>query len=187
MLLKTIILMAMVWLLPPAKGAEFSKHNPFARETADERAQRYEEIADSMAHVLELETDTLFSATLLLSITFHESRWHLDIDLGRDPATAGARTGQWCMAQINIGRGKTAEGWTGPELVSDRDKCLRAALRAAHQSLGACRTLERKHWLSAYASGSCARGHAASAERMRTADLLHGRLFAFKREAERVR
>lgn len=72
---------------------------------------------------------------------------------GGVPEINGGRS--WCMMSLNIGNGKTIEGWTGPELDADRRKCFKAGYNAMKRSFGGCRRLPFKYGLSVYHSGKC--------------------------------
>jgi hypothetical protein len=56
--------------------------------------------------------------------------------------------------QIQV-HGKTAEGWSGPELIRDRQKCLAAGLHLIRESFTWCKHMALRHRLSGYTSGSC--------------------------------
>lgn len=166
------ILALMVWLLPVEKGVEAAQHLPEARETIAERQARYESISRDLAEVIDRELTTQKEkeqmAATILAVTYHESGWHKHVDFGIGPRSRGDQGRSWCLAQVNIGLGVTPEGWSGKDLVEDRQKCLTAAVRTIRKSFGACRGLPLEHRLSAYASGNCLRGREASARRMRT-------------------
>jgi len=57
-------------------------------------------------------------------------------------------------------------GWSGPELIDDRKKCIRASYRYMKMSFGACQHLPVTDRLSAYASGSCISDFEPSKRRM---------------------
>ncbi len=62
-----------------------------------------------------------------------------------------------------------ASAWGGRDLVQDRTKCFRVALRLARLSFGACARLDVRDRLSMYASGSCSSGQEASRRRVEQA------------------
>jgi len=174
----------MVWLLPPAKAVEIVRIKD-AIETEAERDARYRSIASDLATVVYDPTETpVFSgpkgraqtATLLLGLTYLESGWRKDVDTGKGPHARGDRGRSWCLGQINIGRRRTQEGWSGPELVRDRPKCLRAVLHAVRQSYNACRRNHAKNRLAAYTSGDCTAGQPTSAARVSLGQRLFARL-----------
>ncbi len=63
------------------------------------------------------------------------------------------------------------EGWTGPELVADRKKCIEAGYRIIQASfaMGQSHGLPVTEWLRVYASGSVDGGSPQSRTRMNTA------------------
>jgi hypothetical protein len=150
--LASAIVGAMLWLAPPSG----------ATEPAQDTVRRYWSIADDAIAVTDGDTDAI---SIILGIASHESGFSLGVDSG-ERRGAGVDS---CLLQIRVGRGRTAEGWTHEDLVGDRRKCFIAGWRLARQSLGACRHLPHLERLSAYASGACSRGRAASRVRMRTA------------------
>jgi len=60
-------------------------------------------------------------------------------------------------------------GYSGQDLVDDRELCFSAGLRIVHNSFSACSKLPVLERLSAYASGNCDDGHEASRKRVGTA------------------
>ena len=60
-------------------------------------------------------------------------------------------------------------GYSGQDLVADRQLCFSAGLRIVRNSFNACSKLPMLERLSAYASGNCNDGHEASAKRVGTA------------------
>ena len=93
------------------------------------------------------------TAVLILAVAFWETRFRLDADIGRGKKARGDSGNSWCLMQLNIGRGKTQEGWSGPELVVDRRKCISAGLHLLQQTWG-CGP-DALDSLSTYASGQC--------------------------------
>lgn len=186
--LAEIVFLAMTWLLPPTKGSQAAQWPIQARETSSEREDRYREVAEAVAKAVEQEQPVapgskFLTAAVVLGLTFEESRWRKDVDLGTDPATQGERTGQWCMGQINIGKGKSTHGWTGPELVADRVKCFREVITSARMSWNACQG-DPAHRLATYASGSCSKGLVDSAKRVATSMLILSKMTQISRKAD---
>jgi hypothetical protein len=72
--------------------------------------------------------------------------------------TRGDTGRSWCIMQMNIGTKKTSEGWTGPDLIKDRKKCIRAGLHALRRSYWTCSQNREDERFAAYASGRCDRG-----------------------------
>jgi len=78
----------------------------------------------------------------------------------------GDNGSSWCMMSLNIGRGKTQEGWTGPELIADNKKCLLAGIHAMHRSMNGCRKYGILSGLSIYDTGRCIKGERISVSRI---------------------
>ena len=123
--------------------------------------KRYDEIAVAIANVatessiLESNTDAdiIKKAALITAIAVTESRLDKKTQFG---ITRGDRGRSWCLMQMNIGKGKTAEGFTGEELVNDLNKCLLTGFNAAKRSMGACQnTGAYTDRLAAYTTGTC--------------------------------
>lgn len=166
-----------------------------ALETPEERLARYQSIAED-ALITATMSKPLFrgdwglvrTAAFLIATAYHESRFlrHVDYGIGKY-----ARNGEsWCLLQVWVPEGKRTipwnvvedrlprqndpsheiqEGFTGPDLVSDRRACFQAGLRVMRSSLGTCRHLPLEERLSAFTSGSCDRGRKESRTRVRTA------------------
>jgi hypothetical protein len=143
-------------------------------ETAETARARYETIAKDIATVvLDAEVDPLFdgddgrarTGLLLASIASHESRFHKQVDNG---AIRGDHGAAWGIFQTHV-YGRTTEGWSGPDIIADRTKAVRLALRMARQSFAACRGLELPDRLSVYTTGKCYRGQYESRVRVQRA------------------
>lgn len=133
------------------------------------------------------------TTALLASIAFHESAFRKDVDSGTGSLARGDSGRSWCMAQIQLGlpdlkTGNTrlrvalsGEGlrfitnpvdsdyessWGGKDLVQDRTKCFRIALRLARMSFASCKSLPVQDRLSMYTSGRCEAGADASRRRV---------------------
>lgn len=168
---------------PPERSKQF----PGYEETAQERTDRYAEIAKDIVAVTYDPTertvagmDRRSTAALMLALAIGESGLDLDVDRGpcyrkapyRGRCDWGASVSIW---QIKIGKGKTREGWDRKALFSDRRKAARVALRAVRGSFHACRRRPIEHRLALYGSGhSCAKAHAGSAKRIRLWRLMLG-------------
>lgn len=162
MTLAEFVLTVMVTVMPPEKH----------RDCVYETLERYDGIAQAIAKTTD-EGPLLFggfnarkdTALVVAVISYYESGgWQRSVHEGRARGDAGA---SWCLMQRNIGRGKTPEGWTGPELAADDYKCFRSALNLAGKCARGCRG---RRWLNAYGSGSCHRGGKAIALRWVTFD-----------------
>jgi hypothetical protein len=181
----TILVATMVALSPPGRQSFI----PEAQETREIALDRYNSIAQLITEIAYDKSEEpigsrKFTASLLFSITYHESAgWRRDVDLGLGRARL-AKKGwndagrSWCLGQLNLGSGVTQEGWTGTELVTDREKCLRATLHAARRSFLSCSRLPMDQRLSVYASGNCdsEAGQIASERRVRFARRIVGKL-----------
>lgn len=175
----------MVMAAPPGRR----HYLPEAIETKEQALERYEAIASTIAKVsFDPAEQPVFpgsmgrtqTATLILGLSYSESGWRRDVDLGLGKEARGDFGRSWCMMQINLGSkrvfkdGKwqaesaapTKEGWWGSELVADREKCFRAGLHIIRLSVNACRSLPYGQWLNAYASGTCSGGKDKSEARM---------------------
>jgi hypothetical protein len=91
------------------------------------------------------------TATLIASITFHESQYREDVDT---LVTKGDNGNGLCLGQIHL--------WPG-EVVTDRPSCLRAVLRHVRASYRACRSL------SGYTVGHCVEHEPLADRRVKTA------------------
>jgi len=166
----------MLKAVPPGKYRE----PPELVETEADTRARYQAIAAALAEVvLDPNERSIFggddgrrrTASLLLSLSVYESGLKRDVDLGigkHDKAPRNSRQ-YWCTLQIGVDGGKTAEGWTGPELVADRRKCFRAGLHRLLRARGSCSKHGPEAWLRTYTSGNCTQGEKAASQRMATA------------------
>lgn len=161
MVIEHWLLALMMVLLPPSYVAR-------GRHVAE--AEIWEDYIDTTRNlsVVLQEEEPLFdgpfgrakTATVLLALAKWETgfRNELSGDGGRSHCMLGIMTGI---------QGRIREG-SGQELREDKQRCFRAGLRIARNSLRRCRGLMRFR-LAAYASGSCSRGLEASSQRMRDA------------------
>jgi hypothetical protein len=88
----------------------------------------------------------------MLSVASYESSYRKTVDDGRGRGDHGR---SYCLMQIRVGNGTTPEGWSGAELVEDRQRCFRSALHFLRGSFGICHRLPIDDRLSAYATGHC--------------------------------
>jgi len=127
----------------------------------DDRA----EIADAIAST----PATPREAAWLAAIAFRESSYRL--------RAIGDRGTSFCFAQINLPNDrKTREGFTGPELIREPEKCALVALHLLRGSLATCKHLPEAERLAAYAGGSCESeyGRRVSRDRYRLATIAAG-------------
>lgn len=148
-----------------------------AVETPEEGRARYHEIARAAAQVAyDPALRPVYGGpygraetmVLLLSIASYESGFRRDVDLGLGKLSRGSGIDS-CLLQIRVGSGKTHEGWTHEDLVSDREKCFRAGLALIRKSFGACKKHDELDRLSAYARGRCIDNDKVSRVRIRRA------------------
>src|SRR5262249_12252982 len=116
------------------------------REAEPEARSRYEAIAHDIAKVaLDDNEVPLFAgedgrtqtALLLASIASFESQFRADVDLGKARGDNGV---SWCVMQVQV-HGKTAEGWTGQDLIEDRTKCIKTGLHLIQYSFNWCKSM----------------------------------------------
>lgn len=155
----------------------------------EQEITRKESIARDLIEVVSSEPplyaddeDRIKTAAVMLAIIDYESHFSRDVDVGARKGDGGT---SWCLAQINIGKGRihvkedgTVEfgtGWSGRDLVEDRTKCLRAELAVIRASF-ACKTEDKYAKLNLYASGKCEWGYRESKHRMKLAFKLEGQL-----------
>ena len=175
-------LLGIMMVAAPPNRPQFE---PAAIESVAQAQERYEGIAQSVAKVAFDPKETpipgtsrSYTASVLLSIAFHESSFRRDVDLGIGRMKL-AKSGwndhgrSWCMMQVNLGTrqipderpghegswreessSQTAEGWWGTELLADREKCFRAGMHIVQRSWG-CRGGIQADALSKYAGGVC--------------------------------
>jgi len=91
------------------------------------------------------------TALLMASIASFESGFRADVDDGRVKGDHGT---SWCLMQIRV-IGKTRDGWLGEDLVKDRSKCFRVALRLMRESFSWCKERSIEDRLAGYTIGTC--------------------------------
>ena len=128
------------------------------------------------------------TAMVLYAVISYESAFRKDVDTGEGPMAKGDGGKSWCLNQVNLGKkngvGNTPyriivniggsykittnpnEGWSGQDLVDDRQKCFHAALAVLRSSFASCSSLPIEKRLDQYASGHCDQGEEASQRRM---------------------
>jgi hypothetical protein len=164
---------------------------PAAKETREEGANRYGEIADAIIVVAFDPAETpLFpgrrgrvrTAALMAAVALHESGYRKDVDLNIGGQARGDGGKSWCMAQVNLGvpgpNGKTLNrivltkdgyefthdpnrGFGGEDLIADRRNCFRVGLHVMRTSFNTCKVPVLEK-LAMYASGNCNDGRDAS-------------------------
>jgi hypothetical protein len=138
-------------------------------EPAEER--RYESIAVDMAEAVEGIGGDDSLALTVLAVAMHESGMRAEVDDGRERGSGR----DVCLMQIRTTKRKA------DALAADRRECIRLGARYVRGSLASCRALPWEYRLAAYASGSCERGHAASAEIMGIRAAMRDRLSFLRR------
>jgi hypothetical protein len=153
----------------------------YAPTTSVQEAARHESIAQDIYDVTSSEKplyddddSRIKTDAVLLSIMSFESGFRRDVDEGSRKGDGGS---SWCLAQINIGKGRirinedgtvtygAPDGWTGKDLTSDRKKCIRTELAIVRMSF-ACATTNEYALLNLYASGRCDWGFNESRHRL---------------------
>lgn len=173
---------------------------PEAQETKEEALERYHGIANAIVDVVyNPNSKPLFggsngrarSVTVILALMLFESGFMKNVDYGVGKYGRGDAGKSWCLLQINIGGGRTIkwntkhdrppkmgddpadifDGYTGPELVADRKKCVGEAYKALRLSFNACQSLKLPldQKLRVYGSGNCNGAEKESRLRMRAA------------------
>jgi hypothetical protein len=162
------LLGVMMATVPPGR----SRYPSEARESAEQGQARYAEIADALARVaLDPGERPVFvgklgrerTAALMLALSYHESRWRRDVDLG-----LGTHGRYHCLMQVAVDRGRTPDGWTGKDLVASRERCFRAGLHILSRAQGSCKAQGPDAWLRLYTSGRCDRGRLPAEQRLVT-------------------
>lgn len=177
----------MVKLAPPGRKLWY----PDSEETKEEAEKRYRGIARDIVEVVYNPTTKVpfkgplgrtRTASLILSVMFHESGFMKHVDYGLGKYARGDQGDSWCMMQLNIGQGRTLkwnrvhdrlvqwkdrpqdifEGFTGEELIEDRKRCIQEGLKVLRVSMSTCRSQPLLLQLSSYASGKCYKGHEES-------------------------
>jgi hypothetical protein len=106
------------------------------------------------------------TALFVSSVAFYESGgFRRDVELGTGKHSRGDSGRSWCLMQVNIGGGMTAEHWTGLDLVGDRAKCIRAGLHRMRESFEHCTGQTFVDRLSGYTDGRCRDGADAAHRR----------------------
>lgn len=153
----------------PPETAVAHSFVPEAQESAEERTRRYLQIAVAIEDVVS-EGAPLYSgphgrhyaAAMLLGISYMESGWRRDVDLGIGKLARGSNLDS-CLMQIRTDQ----EGHA--RLTADRRACFREGLAIVRRSISACRDLPREEKLAVYASGSCRSNAGKEASRKRIA------------------
>lgn len=120
------------------------------------------------------------SAVFVATWAAHESGGFAKaIDEGRRKGDNGS---SWCIMQLHIGAGKTAEGWTGSDVIRDRRKCIASGYRVMKNAWGMCQG-DPSERMAAYISGRCDVSRDSSRTRYMHAMSLH-RKYSLRKFAE---
>jgi len=141
------------WVSPPSTEAEMERLRGIARDAA---VVAFDETEKPVFPGAQGRLKTL---SLMLGIASYESDGFLAVtDSGERRGDSGS---SWCLMQIHLPGGvkispkgqfyQYGVGWTGRDLVNDRQKCFRMGLHIARESIQACKNL------SVYSSGKCRR------------------------------
>lgn len=184
----------MVRNAPPGRQTFYAE----AQETKEEALERYNGIANAIIDVVYApDTKPLFAgsngrsrtASVILAIMLYESGFMKNVDFGTGKLGRGDGGRSYCLLQLQVGGGKTIkwnkkydrlpkagddpndifDGYTGPELVQDRHKCVGESLKALRVSFNSCPGLPLDQALRMYGSGNCEGAERPSRLRMQTA------------------
>lgn len=119
--------------------------------------------AEAEAPLFTADEDRRKTAALLVAIAFRESSLRADAvgDFARGRPTS------FCAFQLHLPGIKTAEGWSGADVLADPDKCVTVAMRLLRDSMKSCPSVP----IGVYAAGplGCTSAQAARISRDRVA------------------
>jgi hypothetical protein len=136
----------------------------------DAFAQAVVSATESEAPLFVDDADRKKTASLLVAVAFRES----SLDLGALGDKRNGRATSFCAFQIHLPHDgeRTRDGYTSDDLVSDPEKCVRAAMHMMRMSMRVCPA----HPLAWYAEGPAGcgsrRGQAISRDRLAIAHRL---------------
>jgi hypothetical protein len=113
------------------------------------------------------------TALFLSSIAGFEGAYSLKVQNG----TTRGKLGEVCLMQVMVHGGKTEEGWTVADLITDNRKCVRVALHILRKSQSICGDAKSNNNEShialtgadlygIYTSGKCFKGNFAAFQRL---------------------
>ena len=143
------VLTAMVTWAPPRTDADLARYKSIA---SDIETVAYDPSEEPIVAGPDGRART---ALLLASTAYDESFFRADVDDGSARGDGGRSV---CVMQVWVNEGRTREGWTAPELIADREKCVRAALHIVRGSMAWCRWsrgLSGGDLLGGYTHGKC--------------------------------
>ena len=157
------VVSALEFISPSERQANLTTY-PEAQETAEERRERYQQIAETIVDVVwDEDEEPLFpgrlgrfrTAALVVAVANYESGLRRDVlsCAGAHSRGSGVDSG---ALQVRLPRGAfTAEGWTAEEVCGDLGKQFRSGLHLMQRSFRACSKEAADHRLSAFTSGRC--------------------------------
>lgn len=92
-----------------------------------------------------------------------------NVDMGTRRGDSGR---SWCIMQIHVVNNITQQGWTGPDLIKERTRCIRAGIDVMNWSQKVCKNSPENLQLAAYASGRCDWAHTLTLNRWNTTKYL---------------
>jgi hypothetical protein len=179
---------------PPGRKVYY----PEGQETKELAETRYDSIAkDLLGVIYHPKTKPLFTGpygrartlAVVLSVMMHESSFMRHVDYGLGKYAKGDQGKSVCLMQIFVDEGRTmrwntvenrpvkwndptadiSNGYTGDEILSDRQICIREGMKVLLVSFGGTKGMPLDERLRIYASGSRDKGAESSRNRMRTA------------------
>ena len=111
----------------------------------DRLAEAITNRVEAEAPLFKNDEDKKRTASFLVAVAFRESSLKAD-------AVGDFRNGKptsFCAFQVHTWDGRTTEGWSGPDLAEDPNKCVTVAMRMLRQSMKSC----PDHPLAMYAEG----------------------------------
>lgn len=143
-------------LLAPSR-----QHDPLAEAIASR--------AEAEAPLFKGDDDRRKTSALLVAIAFRESSLRAD---AVGDHVAGKPT-SFCAFQIHLPFGaKTADGWTGADLVEDPQRCVAAAMRMLRESMRMCPAFPLAFYAAGPAGCENARAQRISRDRLAIAQRL---------------
>jgi hypothetical protein len=135
----------------------------------DQLAEAIASRAEAEAPLFKGDDDRRRTSALLVAIAFRES----SLRAGAVGDHVAGKPTSFCAFQLNLPWGrKTAEGWTGEDLVEDPHKCVAAAIHMLRISMRVCPAFPLA-WYAAGPSGCAnARAQRISRDRMAIAQRL---------------
>jgi hypothetical protein len=139
-------------------------------------ARQHEELATAIANRVDAEAplfkndeDRHRTAALLVAIAFRES----SLRASAVGDHVGGKPTSFCAFQVHLPWGaRTADGWTGADLLEDPEKCVAAAMRMLRVSLQVCPSFPIAWYAAGPAGCESPRAQRISRDRMAIAQRL---------------